>query len=48
MKILTIIGNGFDLGHLLPTSFDSFIQSNNDYNKYDFLIGMKQANLQDM
>lgn len=28
MKILTIIGNGFDLGHLLPTSFDEFIQSN--------------------
>lgn len=28
MKILTIIGNGFDLGHRLPTSFDEFIQSN--------------------
>ena len=27
MKILTIIGNGFDLGHRLPTSFDEFIQS---------------------
>lgn len=28
MNILTIIGNGFDLGHGLPTSFDAFIQSN--------------------
>lgn len=28
MKILTIVGNGFDLGHHLPTSFDDFIQSN--------------------
>lgn len=28
MKILTIIGNGFDLGHGLPTSFDAFIRSN--------------------
>lgn len=28
MKILTIIGNGFDLGHHLPTSFDAFVQSN--------------------
>lgn len=28
MKILTIIGNGFDLAHRLPTSFDAFIQSN--------------------
>lgn len=28
MKILTIVGNGFDLGHHLPTSFDAFIQSN--------------------
>ena len=27
MKTLTIIGNGFDLGHRLPTSFDEFIQS---------------------
>lgn len=28
MKVLTIIGNGFDLGHGLPTRFDDFIQSN--------------------
>ncbi|OYO67773.1 hypothetical protein CG709_17240 [Lachnotalea glycerini] len=28
MKILTIIGNGFDLGHDLPTQFDNFIKSN--------------------
>ena len=27
MKVLTMIGNGFDLGHRLPTSFDEFIQS---------------------
>ena len=30
MKILTIIGNGFDLGHRLPTLFDHFISSNPD------------------
>lgn len=28
MKTLTIIGNGFDLGHGLPTRFDDFINSN--------------------
>ena len=28
MKTLTIIGNGFDLGHGLPTNFDKFINSN--------------------
>lgn len=28
MKTLTIIGNGFDLGHNLPTGFDDFINSN--------------------
>lgn len=28
MRVLTIIGNGFDLGHGLPTLFDQFIQSN--------------------
>lgn len=28
MNILTIVGNGFDLGHGLPTSFDAFTQSN--------------------
>lgn len=27
MKTLTIIGNGFDLGHCLPTSFNAFIYS---------------------
>ena len=30
MKILTIIGNGFDLGHGLPTRFSDFISSNKD------------------
>lgn len=28
MKTLTIVGNGFDLGHGLKTSFDQFIKSN--------------------
>lgn len=27
MKVLTIIGNGFDLGHGLPTRFDDFMKS---------------------
>ena len=27
MKVLTIIGNGFDLGHCLPTKFEDFIKS---------------------
>lgn len=37
MKILTIIGNGFDLGHNLPTGFENFIGSNVDLfsEKYD-------------
>lgn len=30
MKTLLIIGNGFDLGHNLPTRFDDFINSNFD------------------
>ena len=28
MKTLLLIGNGFDLGHGLPTRFDDFIDSN--------------------
>ena len=28
MKVLTIVGNGFGLGHGLPTRFDDFINSN--------------------
>ena len=28
MRVLTIIGNGFDLGHGLPTLFDQFIEYN--------------------
>ena len=37
MKTLLLIGNGFDLGHRLPTRFDDFIDSNfNIYTKkYD-------------
>ena len=30
-EILTIIGNGFDLGHCLPTTFENFIKFR--YNK---------------
>lgn len=30
MKTLTVVGNGFDLGHGLPTTFDKFIYSNPD------------------
>ena len=30
MNVLTIIGNGFDLGHKLPTTFDEFICSDYD------------------
>ena len=36
MKILTLIGNGFDLGHRLPTSFDNFIDSNPSVNKIKY------------
>lgn len=41
MKTLTIIGNGFDLGHHLPTSFDAFIQSEPSLypEKYDMFRG---------
>lgn len=36
MKILTIIGNGFDLGHCLPTQFNNFVKSNSKfYREYD-------------
>jgi hypothetical protein len=31
MKVLTILGNGFDLGHQLPTQFNQFIASNPSY-----------------
>lgn len=33
MKSLVIIGNGFDLGHNLPTSIDNFIKSNSKFEK---------------
>lgn len=32
-EILTIIGNGFDLGHCLPTTFEKFIKSNSIFEK---------------
>ena len=37
MKVLTIIGNGLDLGHGLPTRFDNFVDSNSTFykSKYD-------------
>lgn len=38
MKILAIIGNGFDLGHDLPTRFDDFIHSN--YNIFKTKYGV--------
>lgn len=45
MKILTIIGNGFDLGHKLPTLFDNFISSNPDVFKqrYDSFRNNKNS-----
>lgn len=40
MKSLTIIGNGFDLGHNLPTRFYDFIQSNSSFQeKYQIFKG---------
>lgn len=40
MKALTIIGNGFDLGHNLPTRFYDFIQSDYEFQeKYQIFKG---------
>lgn len=40
MKKLIIIGNGFDLGHNLQTSFQNFIDSNPEYSKkYELFHG---------
>lgn len=33
MKTLVIIGNGFDLGHFLPTRISNFIHSNKYFSK---------------
>lgn len=38
IKTLTIIGNGFDLGHELPTRFDNFIDSNPELYKEKYAI----------
>lgn len=45
IKTLTIIGNGFDLGHDLPTRFDNFINSNPALykSKYDIFCNGKNS-----
>lgn len=40
MKTLVIIGNGFDLGHFLPTRISNFIHSNKYFSKkYEIFKG---------
>lgn len=47
MKSLVIIGNGFDLGHLLPTTFSDFIRSNDDFSdKYRIFKGENWNNIE--
>lgn len=47
MKLLVIIGNGFDLGHLLPTSFSQFIRSNDSFQeKYEIFKGENWNNIE--
>lgn len=47
MKILVIIGNGFDLGHSLSTGFNSFIQSNESFpKKYEIFKGKEWNNVE--
>lgn len=50
MKVLTIIGNGFDLGHNLPTKFDDFIDSNYEVfsEKYSVFRDEKETNWKDV
>lgn len=44
MKVLTIIGNGFDLGHNLPTRIYDFIQSNCKFQeKYQIFKGTNKG-----
>ena len=45
MKTLTIIGNGFDLGHGLPTTFDAFVKSKPYIypEKYDIFKGAGES-----
>ena len=44
MKVLTIIGNGFDLGHGLPTEFDDFAASDPDIYKKKYGIFCSKNN----
>ena len=44
MKTLTIIGNGFDLGHELPTLFDQFIESNPSVYKSKYGVFQNDCN----
>lgn len=47
MKRIVIIGNGFDLGHNLLTTFDSFIKSNSNYTeKYEDFEGDNWNNVE--
>lgn len=47
MKSLVIIGNGFDLGHSLPTRFSDFIQSNKYFQKkYEIFKGINWNNVE--
>lgn len=44
MKRLTIIGNGFDLGHELPTLFDQFVESNSSIYKSKYGVFQNDHN----
>lgn len=44
MRVLTIIGNGFDLGHGLPTLFDQFIESNPSVYKSKYGVFQNDCN----
>ena len=48
MNKLVIIGNGFDLGHNLPTQFKNFIESNEKYlQKYKIFKGENWNNMEE-
>ena len=48
MNKLVIIGNGFDLGHNLPTQFKNFIESNEKYlQKYKIFKGENWNNIEE-
>ena len=44
MRVLTIIGNGFDLGHGLPTLFDQFIEYNPSVYKSKYGVFQNDCN----